>query len=76
MTGKLHLHNHYNGLKTAVLFAIMWAIIMIIWWATGARTSTLGIYLAIGVGTSFISYWFSDNSRFWIIVFSRFPHWS
>ncbi len=22
------------------------------------------------------SYWFSDNSRFWIIVFSRFPHWS
>ena len=61
MTGKLHLHNHYNGLKTAVLFAIMWAIIMIIWWATGARTSTLGIYLAIGVGTSFISYWFSDK---------------
>ena len=39
----------------------MWAIIMIIWWATGARTSTLGIYLAIGVGTSFISYWFSDK---------------
>lgn len=61
MNGKTQLHNHYNGLKTALLFAIMWAIIMIIWWATGASVNTLGYYVIIGLGTSFVSYWFSDK---------------
>lgn len=61
MNGKLRMHNHYNGLKTAILFAIMWAIIMIIWWATGAYVDTLVYYVAIGLGMSFVSYWFSDK---------------
>ncbi|RYQ12512.1 protease HtpX [Bifidobacterium pseudolongum subsp. globosum] len=61
MNGKTQLHNHYNGLKTALLFAIMWAIIMIIWWATGASVNTLGYYVLIGLGTTFVSYWFSDK---------------
>lgn len=61
MNGKMQLHNHYNGLKTALLFAIMWAIIMIIWWATGARVNTLGYYVVIGLAASFVSYWFSDK---------------
>ena len=61
MNGKTQLHNHYNGLKTALLFAIMWAIIMIIWWATGASVNTLGYYMIIGLGASFVSYWFSDK---------------
>ena len=61
MNGKTQLHNHYNGLKTALLFAIMWAIIMIIWWATGASVHTLGYYVIIGLGASFVSYWFSDK---------------
>lgn len=61
MHGKTQLHNHYNGLKTALLFAIMWAIIMIIWWATGASVNTLGYYVIIGLGASFVSYWFSDK---------------
>lgn len=61
MNGKMQLHNHYNGLKTALLFAIMWAIIMIIWWATGASVNTLGYYVIIGLGASFVSYWFSDK---------------
>ena len=61
MNGKTQLHNHYNGLKTALLFAIMWAIIMIIWWATGASVNTLGSYVIIGLGASFVSYWFSDK---------------
>lgn len=61
MNGKTQLHNHYNGLKTALLFAIMWAIIMIIWWATGANVNTLGYYVIIGLGASFVSYWFSDK---------------
>ena len=61
MNGKTQLHNHYNGLKTALLFAIMWAISMIIWWATGASVNTLGYYVIIGLGASFVSYWFSDK---------------
>ena len=61
MNGKMQLHNHYNGLKTALLFAIMWAIIMIIWWATGASVNTLGYYVVIGLAASFVSYWFSDK---------------
>lgn len=61
MNGKTQLHNHYNGLKTALLFAILWAIIMIIWWATGASVNTLGYYVIIGLGASFVSYWFSDK---------------
>ncbi|RYQ69684.1 heat-shock protein HtpX [Bifidobacterium pseudolongum subsp. globosum] len=61
MNGKTQLHNHYNGLKTALLFAIMWAMIMIIWWATGASVNTLGYYVIIGLGASFVSYWFSDK---------------
>lgn len=61
MNGKTQLHNHYNGLKTALLFAIMWAIIMIIWWATGASVNTLGYYVIVGLGASFVSYWFSDK---------------
>ena len=61
MNGKTQLHNHYNGLKTALLFAIMWAVIMIIWWATGASVNTLGYYVIIGLGASFVSYWFSDK---------------
>ncbi len=39
----------------------MWAIIMIIWWATGASVNTLGYYVIIGLGASFVSYWFSDK---------------
>lgn len=61
MNGKLRIHGHNNGLKTALLFAIMWLIIMLIWWATGASVNTLGMYVIIGLGMSFVSYWFSDK---------------
>ena len=50
-----------NGLKTVLLFAIMWGIIMLIWWLTGGTTETLGIYIVIGLATTFITYWFSDR---------------
>ena len=36
MNGKLQVHGHCNGLKTTLLFALMWGVIMLIWWATGA----------------------------------------
>ena len=40
---------------------VMWAIIMLIWWATGGRQQTLVIYVIIGLATTFGSYWFSDK---------------
>ena len=39
----------------------MWAIIMLIWLCTGASRNTLGIYVFIGLATTFGSYWFSDK---------------
>ncbi|NMN00657.1 protease HtpX [Bifidobacterium sp. DSM 109958] len=55
------MHGHCNGLKTTLLFGLMWAIIMLIWWLTGGSRGTLGIYIVIGLGTTFVSYWFSDR---------------
>lgn len=61
MDGKLRVHGHFNGLKTTLLFALMWAIVMLIWWATGGTRGTLGIFIVIGLVTTFGSYWFSDK---------------
>ncbi|KFI50961.1 zinc metalloprotease HtpX [Bifidobacterium biavatii] len=61
MTGKLRVHGHCNGLKTTLLFALMWGIIMLIWWATGGQRGTLSFYIVIGLATTFGSYWFSDK---------------
>lgn len=61
MNGKLQVHGHCNGLKTTLLFALMWGVIMLIWWATGGSQRTLGIYILIGLGSTFASYWFSDK---------------
>lgn len=61
MDGKLRVHGHYNGLKTTLLFALMWAVIMLIWWLTGGSRGTLGIFIVIGLATTFGSYWFSDK---------------
>lgn len=61
MEGNLRVRGHYNGLKTTMLFALMWAVIMLIWWLTGGSRGTLGIYIVIGLATTFGSYWFSDK---------------
>ncbi|MBW3088550.1 zinc metalloprotease HtpX [Bifidobacterium sp. 82T24] len=61
MDREIRVRGHFNGLKTTLLFALMWAIIMLIWWLTGGSRGTLGIYICIGLGTTFISYWFSDK---------------
>ena len=57
----MHVHGHFNGLKTTLLFALMWGIIMLIWWLTGASEDTLVFYLLLGLGTNFFSYFFSDK---------------
>ena len=54
MDGKLHVRGHFNGLKTTLLFALMWAIIMLIWWATGGDRGTLGVYHRSGLHLSLI----------------------
>lgn len=61
MDGKFRVHGHVNGLKTTLLFALMWAIIMLIWWLTGGNAGTLGIYVVIGLAATFGTYWFSDK---------------
>ncbi|RBP97813.1 zinc metalloprotease HtpX [Bifidobacterium aemilianum] len=61
MNRSLKVHGHFNGLKTTLLFALMWAVIMLIWWLTGGSSGTLGIYIVIGLVMTFGSYWFSDR---------------
>lgn len=60
-TQKFHVHGHANGLKTIILFGLMWAVIFLIWYATGASRSSLIYYLIIAVVMTFSSYWFSDK---------------
>ena len=57
----MHVHGHFNGLKTTLLFALMWGVIMLIWWLTGASEDTLVFYLLLGLGMNFFSYFFSDK---------------
>ncbi|WP_300766194.1 zinc metalloprotease HtpX [uncultured Bifidobacterium sp.] len=59
--GDVHVRGHFNGLKTTLLFGLMWAIIMGIWWLADGTTSTLSVYIVIGLVTTFGSYWFSDR---------------
>lgn len=61
MNGTFRVRGHYNGLKTTLLFALMWAVIMLIWWFTGGSQSTLTIYIGVGLVMTFGSYWFSDK---------------
>ncbi len=58
------MHQHHNGLKTAVLFGGMWAILMLVGWfvASYFRSSAfLWLFALIGLGTTFYGYWNSDK---------------
>ncbi|MDO4913653.1 MAG: M48 family metalloprotease, partial [Bifidobacteriaceae bacterium] len=61
MNKTVQVHGHMNGLKTTLLFSLMWAVIMLVWFFTGASSSTLIFYIIFGLGTTFFSYWFSDK---------------
>jgi heat shock protein HtpX len=54
-------HRHFNGLKTAGLFGVMWAVILGLWALFGARPSMLWIFVALGLVTTFVGYWNSDK---------------
>jgi len=55
-------HQHYNGLKTAALFGVMWAVLLGIGWLLGGGTPKfLLFFTALGLVMTFVSYWNSDK---------------
>lgn len=58
------MHQHYNGLKTALLFGGLWAVLLGIGGvlAAGTRSSAfIWIFALIALGTSAYGYWNSDK---------------
>lgn len=58
------MHGHNNGLKTAGLFGLIWAILLGMGWIVARSTGSSGfiwLFGLIGVGTTFYSYWNSDK---------------
>ena len=54
------MHKHYNGLKTAALFGVIWALLL----GMGALIdggSYIWLFALFGVVTTFIGYWNSDK---------------
>ncbi|WP_018134840.1 zinc metalloprotease HtpX [Acaricomes phytoseiuli] len=58
------MNRHYNGLKTAALFGVLWAILLGIGALIASSTRSLApivIFALIGVGTTAYGYWNSDK---------------
>jgi heat shock protein HtpX len=58
------VHQHYNGLKTAALFGVLWAVLLGIGAIIASSTRSaapLWIFALIGVGTTAYGYWNSDK---------------
>jgi len=53
-------HRHYNGLKTAALFGVMWAVLLGIGWLVGGARH-LWLFTGLGVVMTAYSYWNSDK---------------
>jgi heat shock protein HtpX len=54
------VHSHRNGLKTAVLLALMSGLILVVgYWLGGVGGLTLAVLVALGVNA--VSYWMSDR---------------
>jgi len=55
-------HRHYNGLKTAALFGVMWAVLLGIYALVGnGNRSFFMVFAAIGVLGTMYGYWNSDK---------------
>ncbi|WP_454086115.1 zinc metalloprotease HtpX [Georgenia sp. Marseille-Q6866] len=55
---------HLNGVKTAALFGVMWAVLLGIGGLIASGTGSgafIWVFALIGVGTTFYSYWNSDK---------------
>jgi heat shock protein HtpX len=58
------VHKHYNGLKTAALFGVLWAVLLGLGALIGSSTKSaapIWIMALIGVGTTAYGYWNSDK---------------
>ncbi|MGY2745322.1 zinc metalloprotease HtpX [Pseudarthrobacter sp. O4] len=58
------MHQHHNGLKTAALFGVLWAVLLGLGALMGAGTRSaapIWIMALIGVGTTAYGYWNSDK---------------
>ncbi|MDM7832199.1 zinc metalloprotease HtpX [Cellulomonas edaphi] len=55
-------HRHYNGVKTAALFGLMWAALLAIGWLLGGGTAQYVLLFAgLGLVMTAVSYWKSDT---------------
>ncbi|GAC1606680.1 MAG: zinc metalloprotease HtpX [Pseudarthrobacter sp.] len=58
------MHKHYNGLKTAALFGVLWAVLLGLGGLIGLNTRSaapIWIMALVGVGTTAYGYWNSDK---------------
>jgi heat shock protein HtpX len=58
------VHKHYNGLKTAALFGVLWAVLLGLGALIGSSMKSaapIWIMALIGVGTTAYGYWNSDK---------------
>ncbi len=55
-------HRHFNGLKTAALFGVLWAVLLGLWalFFRGSQGMLL-LFTGVGLVMTFISYWNSDK---------------
>ncbi|HWJ82783.1 MAG TPA: zinc metalloprotease HtpX [Nocardioides sp.] len=58
------MHRHYNGLKTAGLFGVIFALLLVVGGLIAAATGNsafIWLFALIGVGTTAYGYWNSDK---------------
>ncbi len=53
---------HFNGVKTAALFGVMWAVVLLLGWVLGRGTlQFMWLFTGIGLVMTFVGYWNSDK---------------
>lgn len=60
----LQRHNHFNGLKTVLLFGAIWGLLLLVGAGVAAylgNASIIVVFAAIGVATTAYGYWNSDK---------------
>ncbi|MGP7959683.1 zinc metalloprotease HtpX [Sanguibacter sp. A247] len=56
------MHKHFNGLKTTMLFGVLWAVLLGLWALFFRHSPTmLWVFAGIGVVSTAVSYWNSDK---------------
>ena len=58
------MHRHYNGLKTAVLFGAVWALLLLVGGLLASTLRSPGVlllFVVLGLGSTAYGYWNSDK---------------